>query len=139
VGRERLGREGSPLAAMMRRSKSAVGAGAGADTAGEVGRAGEVDEKNTQAPPAPVRGSGRAPAGRGGTGKKLGRPRGGRRSNPNYVGISALVHRDVKFALDRRLAEESERAGRQIHMTAVIEDLMRYYVDHGNPYGGAGA
>jgi hypothetical protein len=55
------------------------------------------------------------------------------------VGISALVHRDVKFALDRRLAEESERAGRQIHMTAVIEDLMRYYVDHGNPYGGAGA
>lgn len=66
--------------------------------------------------------------------KKRGRPRGGRRSNPEYVQISARIHRDVRFSLERVLLERSEREGRYVEMAEVIEDLMRFYVENGDPY-----
>ena len=66
--------------------------------------------------------------------KKRGRPRGGRRSNPDYVQISARIHRDVRFSLEKVLVERSEREGRYVEMAEVIEDLMRFYLEHGDPY-----
>jgi hypothetical protein len=66
--------------------------------------------------------------------KRRGRPRGGRRSNPDYVQISARIHKGVRFSLERVLAERSEREGRYVEMAEVIEDLMRFYVENGDPY-----
>ncbi len=66
--------------------------------------------------------------------KRRGRPRGGRRSNPDYVQISARIHKDVRFSLERVLAERSEREGRYVEMAEVLEDLMRFYVENGDPY-----
>lgn len=48
--------------------------------------------------------------------------------------ISAKINKDVRFAVDRVLAEESERQGRPVYMAEVIERLMRFYVEHGDPY-----
>ena len=70
--------------------------------------------------------------------RKRGRPKGGRRSNPNYVQISARIHKDVRFGLERVLAERSEREGRAVEMAAVIEDLMRFYIEVGDPWEAAG-
>ncbi len=36
--------------------------------------------------------------------------------------------------MDRVLAEQSERQGRPVYMAEVIESLMRFYVEHGDPY-----
>ena len=67
-------------------------------------------------------------------GRRPGRPRGGRNSNPNMVPISAKIDRDVRFAVDRVLAEQSELQGRHVYMAEVIERLLRFYVEQGDPY-----
>lgn len=133
MGARRGGREDSPLAGLLRRSP----------------RQEEVPERDGRAAPRDA-GAGEKPQGggpdlrpearRGTPGpakpaqKKRGRPRGGRRSNPDYVQISARIHKDVRFSLERVLAERSEREGRYVEMAEVIEDLMRFYVENGNPY-----
>ena len=75
-----------------------------------------------------------APATIGPARKKRGRPRGGRRSDPNYVQISARIHKEVRFSLERVLAERSQREGRYVEMAEVLEGLMRFYVENGDPY-----
>jgi hypothetical protein len=142
VGAKRGGREDSPLAGLLRRSP----------------RQGEVPERQVPerdqgdewpAPrdtgvgdgrrvtgPADLRGEARhgtAGVGRP-TQKRRGRPRGGRRSNPDYVQISARIHKEVRFSLERVLAERSELEGRYVEMAEVIENLMRFYVENGDPY-----
>lgn len=57
-----------------------------------------------------------------------------RNSDPNCVPISAKINKDVRFAMDRVLAEQSELAGRPVYMAEVIERLMRFYVEQGDPY-----
>lgn len=141
MGTKRGGREDSPLAGLLRRSP----------------RQGEVPER--QIPerdqgderPAPRntsvgnerRGTGpdlRGEARRGAAGvarptqKRRGRPRGGRRSNPDYLQISARIHKEVRFSLEKVLAERSELEGRYVEMAEVIENLMRFYVENGDPY-----
>jgi hypothetical protein len=54
------------------------------------------------------------------------------------VQISARIHKDVRFGLERVLAERSEREGRAVEMAAVIEDLMRFYIEVGDPWEAAG-
>lgn len=142
MGAKRGGREDSPLAGLLRRSP----------------RQGEVPERQVPerdqgdewpAPrdtgvgdgrrvtgPADLRGEARhgtAGVGRP-TQKRRGRPRGGRRSNPDYVQISARIHKEVRFSLERVLAERSELEGRYVEMAEVIENLMRFYVENGDPY-----
>jgi hypothetical protein len=142
VGKKRGGREDNPLAGLLRRSP----------------RQGEVPERQVPerdqgdewpAPrdtgvgderrgtrPADLRGEARH--GTAGFGrpaqKRRGRPRGGRRSNPDYVQISARIHKEVRFSLERVLAERSELEGRYVEMAEVIENLMRFYVENGDPY-----
>jgi hypothetical protein len=139
MGRERIDRSTNPLAAMMDESleelerEGAIESPEGEDIAEDL--AGEVP-KTTQTRGAPGPGSapraGRASLGRGG--RRPGRPKGGRNSDPNMVPISAKIHRDVRFALDRVLAEQSELQGRPVYMAEVIERLLRFYVERGDPY-----
>jgi hypothetical protein len=135
MGRERIDRSTNPLAAMMDESleelerEGAIEAPQGEDLAGEVRKTTE-----TRGAPGPGdgRSAGRASLVRGGRGP--GRPRGGRNSDPNMVPISAKIHRDVRFAVDRVLAEQSELQGRPVYMAEVIERLLRFYVERGDPY-----
>ena len=136
MGARRGGREDSPLAGLLRRSprqeevpERDQGDGRAAP------RDPSADEKRR------VGGPDLRPEARRGAlesakpaQKRRGRPRGGRRSNPDYVQISARIHKDVRFSLERVLAERSEREGRYVEMAEVIEDLMRFYVENGDPY-----
>jgi len=132
VGRERIDRTANPLAAMMDESleelerEDAFGASEGEGLAGSVPEAGERHERRASGVgrAAPVRRAGRRP----------GRPRGGRNSDPNMVPISAKIDREVRFAVDRVLAEQSRLQGRPVYMAEVIERLLRFYVERGDPY-----
>lgn len=137
MGARRGGREDSPLAGLLRRSPRQEGAPERdqGDGRAEPRDAGAGEERRGGDPVL------RPEARRGTPGsakpkqqKRRGRPRGGRRSNPDYVQISARIHKDVRFSLERVLAERSEREGRYVEMAEVIEDLMRFYVENGDPY-----
>lgn len=137
MGSRRGGREESPLAGLLRRSTADQGDAP--DKEQEDGRAAPREASTGEE----RRGGGPEPRSEARRGapkplqprqKKRGRPRGGRRSNPDYVQISARIHKDVRFSLERVLAERSEREGRYVEMAEVIEDLMRFYVENGNPY-----
>ena len=156
MGARRGGRENSPLAGLLRRGGAAQEEAQTNDAAvegseertreertredGRTGREtagagdrfrGEMPGGRPQERRAGTTGAGPAPEA---PRKKRGRPRGGRRSNPDYVQISARIHRDVRFSLEKVLVERSEREGRYVEMAEVIEDLMRFYLDHGDPY-----
>ena len=132
MGRERIDRAANPLAAMMDESlkeleqEDVVGGAVGEASAGSVPEASEGRER------AAPGGGGVVPVRR--AGRRPGRPRGGRNSNPNMVPISAKIDRDVRFAVDRALAEQSELQGRPVYMAEVIERLLRFYVERGDPY-----
>ena len=137
MGARRGGREDSPLAGLLRRSprQEEVPERDRGDGRAAPRDAGVGEERRGEGPDL------RSETRRGAAGstnpeqkKKRGRPRGGRRSNPDYVQISARIHKDVRFSLERVLAERSEREGRYVEMAEVIEDLMRFYVENGDPY-----
>lgn len=142
MGRDRIDRASNPLAAMMDEELE----GLEAEDAGETGGGGTTSTAAIpEAPPEATDGLGRrAPSGPGGatrtgglarrSGRRPGRPKGGRNSDPNMVPISAKIHRDVRFAVDRVLAEQSALAGRPVYMAEVIERLLRFYVERGDPY-----
>ncbi len=138
MGRGRSDRSSNPLAAMMEESLAEL---EGDEIVGGVG-GGEalpemVEEAGRGNPGAPSRGGGMAAPVAGPVrraGRRRGRPRGGRNSDPNCVPISAKINKDVRFAMDRVLAEQSELAGRPVYMAEVIEKLMRFYVEQGDPY-----
>ncbi len=135
MGARRGGRDDSPLAGLLRRGpvreatpereERGEGNGRAAPEAGDERRTARSDPR-TEARQAT------SPAGP--AKKRRGRPRGGRRSNPDYVQISARIHKDVRFSLERVLAERSQREGRYVEMAEVLEDLMRFYVENGDPY-----
>jgi hypothetical protein len=133
MGGSRSDRSSNPLAAMMEESLAelegdgVVGVGGG-EALPEV-----LEEAGRGNPGAPSRGGGMAAPVRR-AGRRRGRPRGGRNSDPNCVPISAKINKDVRFAMDRVLAEQSELAGRPVYMAEVIERLMRFYVEQGDPY-----
>ncbi len=136
MGARRGGREDSPLAGLLRRSTRQEAA---PERDQEDGRAAQREAVqgeerrggNPELRPEARRG---APGSTNAAQKKRGRPRGGRRSNPDYVQISARIHKDVRFSLERVLAERSQREGRYVEMAEVIEDLMRFYVEKGDPH-----
>ena len=133
MGRERIDRASNPLAAMMDESlaeleQEGTGGAAEAEAWAEV-----ADGGRDLNPGGSSVGTGaRAPVRR--AGRRPGRPRGGRNSDPNCVPISAKIHKDVRFAVDRVLAEQSELQGRPVYMAEIIERLLRFYVEQGDPY-----
>jgi hypothetical protein len=130
VDARRGGREESPLAGVLRRSPrrdEATRPERPVERPAETARHG-ADEPIREWSPA---GSRPGP-------RKRGRPKGGRRSNPDYVQISARIHKDVRFGLERVLAERSEREGRVVEMAEVIENLMRFYIEEGDPWDTSG-
>ena len=126
MGARRGGREESPLAGVLRRSSRRD----------EATRPERPVETARQDADEPIRE--RLPAGSRPGQRKRGRPKGGRRSNPDYVQISARIHKDVRFGLERVLAERSEREGRVVEMAEVIENLMRFYIEEGDPWDASG-
>ena len=149
MGRGRDDRSTNPLAAMMEEGLAELGSpevGGGAEPAAtdEVAEAAGNARAGTSTAPAPLGSHLGTPVGTpvGGlaagpvrrAGRKPGRRRGGRNSDPNCVPISAKINKDVKYALDRVLAEQSELQGRPVYMAEVIERLMRFYVERGDPY-----
>lgn len=62
----------------------------------------------------------------------------GRHSNPDYVQVSARVHKDVKVAFEDVVIEMSRREGRRVEMAPILERLMRFYVERGDPYEALG-
>ena len=137
MGRDRIDRASNPLAAMMEEELEGL----------EVEDVGEAGGGETPAALVPEAADGpgrRAPAAPGGvtrtpgptrrSGRRPGRPKGGRNSDPNMVPISAKIHRDVRFAVDRVLAEQSELAGHPVYMAEIIERMLRFYVEEGDPY-----
>ena len=126
MGARRKGREESPLAGVLRRSSRRD----------EATRPERPVETARQDADEPIRE--RLPAGSRPGQRKRGRPKGGRRSNPDYVQISARIHKDVRFGLERVLAERSEREGRVVEMAEVIENLMRFYIEEGDPWDASG-
>ena len=130
MGARRGEREESPLAGVLRRSSRR-------DEATRSERPVErPTETARQDAGEPIRE--RPPAGSRPGQRKRGRPKGGRRSNPDYVQISARIHKDVRFGLERVLAERSEREGRVVEMAEVIENLMRFYIEEGDPWDPSG-
>ncbi len=145
MGRGRDNRSTNPLAAMMEEGLAELGspeAGGGAEPAAtdEVTQAAGDARAGTSTASAPLGSHLGTPVGGLAAGpvrradRKRGRRRGGRNSDPNCVPISAKINKDVKYALDRVLAEQSELQGRPVYMAEVIERLMRFYVEHGDPY-----
>ena len=138
MGRERIDRTSNPLAAMMDEEL----AGLEVEDGGEAADEGVLTDAIPEADGGSERsgeGDARARGARAGgpvrrSGRRRGRPRGGRNSDPNMVPISAKIHRDVRFAVDRTLAEQSELQGRPVYMAEVIEKLLRFYVEQGDPY-----
>lgn len=136
MGRDRIDRTSNPLAAMMGEAfaeleqEDDLGAGVAEAEAPREWADGALEGRTPAGPPRSARAAG--PVRR--AGRRVGRPRGGRNSDPNCVPISAKINKDVRFAVDRALAEESQRRGRPVYMAEVIERLMRFYVERGDPY-----
>jgi hypothetical protein len=79
------------------------------------------------------------PVEEGGRGRRVvrtrNRARRSRRYNKrDYVQISAVVSRDVKAQFDVALAREKAETGRGRSQFDVIESLMRFYAEEGDPY-----
>ena len=137
MGRDRIDRASNPLATMMDESLAELeGEDAGVVAEAEaLPKIAEEPGSRTSGPPS--RGGGLSGPGRR-AGRRRGRPRGGRNSDPNCVPISAKINKDVRFAMDRVLAEQSELAGRPVYMAEVIENLMRFYIEEGDPWNALG-
>lgn len=52
----------------------------------------------------------------------------------DYVQVSAVVSREVKARFDLALAREKAETGRGRSQFEVIESLMRFYAEEGDPY-----
>lgn len=142
MGTRRSGRDDNPLAGLLQRSprreedhgREELDRGHDRPASPDTDVAEEQRATRPVARTAPRTGARRGgPADTGPERKRRGRPRGGRRSNPDYVQISARIHKEVRFSLERVLAERSEREGRYVEMAEVLEDLMRFYVEYGDP------
>ncbi|MDP9475021.1 MAG: hypothetical protein M3R38_04910 [Actinomycetota bacterium] len=57
-----------------------------------------------------------------------------RYNKKDYVQISGVVGRDVKAQFDVALAREKVETGRSRKQFEVLESLMRFYGEHGDPY-----
>ena len=136
MGRERIDRTTNPLAAMMNESLEEL-------EQEDALVAAKYEGPDSASPEATVRHERRVSGAARGvpvgapvrtSGRRPGRPRGGRNSDPNMVPISAKIDRGVRFAVDKILAEQSELQGRPVYMAEVIERLLRFYVERGDPY-----
>ena len=67
--------------------------------------------------------------------RRRNKPRRSRRYNKrDYVQISGVVSREVKAGFDIALAREKVETGRGRKQFEVLESLMRFYAEQGDPY-----
>ena len=72
--------------------------------------------------------------GRGGrSGRRPGRPR-GKRSNPDYVQLTCYVREENLDDAKEALMQEKRETGRKRDVSDVIDSLLRFYAERGDPY-----
>jgi hypothetical protein len=79
-----------------------------------------------EAPP-PVR------TGRGGQSGRRGRPP-GKRSNPDYVQLTCYVREENLDDVKEALMQEKRETGRKRDVSDVIDLLLRFYAEQGDPW-----
>lgn len=73
-------------------------------------------------------------AGRGGrTGRRRGRPP-GKRSNPDYVQLTCYVREENLDDAKEALMQEKRETGRKRDVSDVIDSLLRFYAERGDPH-----
>jgi hypothetical protein len=80
-----------------------------------------------EAPP-PVR---TGPGGR--SGRRRGRPP-GKRSNPDYVQLTCYVREENLDDAKEALMQEKRETGRKRDVSDVIDSLLRFYAEQGDPW-----
>jgi hypothetical protein len=76
--------------------------------------------------------------GRGGrSGRRRGRPP-GKRSNPDYVQLTCYVREDNLDDAKEALIQEKRETGRKRDVSDVIDSLLAFYAERGDPWDVAG-
>ena len=72
--------------------------------------------------------------GRGGrSGRRPGRPR-GKRSNPDYVQLTCYVKEENLDDAKEALMQEKRETGRKRDVSDIIDSLLRFYAEQGDPW-----
>jgi len=72
--------------------------------------------------------------GRGGrSGRRRGRPP-GKRSNPDYVQLTCYVREENLDDAKEALMQEKRETGRKRDVSDVIDSLLRFYAEQGDPW-----
>jgi hypothetical protein len=72
-------------------------------------------------------------AGRGRSGRRRGRPP-GKRSNPDYVQLTCYVREENLDDAKEALMQEKRETGRKRDVSDVIDSLLRFYAQQGDPW-----
>jgi hypothetical protein len=78
-----------------------------------------------------------APPSRTGRGSRAGRRRGrppGKRSNPDYVQLTCYVREENLDDAKEALMQEKRKRGRKRDVSDVIDSLLAFYAERGDPY-----
>ncbi|HEV2092567.1 MAG TPA: hypothetical protein VGR18_05310 [Rubrobacter sp.] len=78
-----------------------------------------------------------APARTGARGGRTGRRRGrppGKRSNPDYVQLTCYVREESLDDAKEALMQEKRATGRKRDVSDVIDSLLRFYAERGDPW-----
>ena len=86
-----------------------------------------------EGPPAPPGGSGRT----GRPGRRRGRPP-GKRSDPDYVQLTCYVREENLDDAKEALMQEKRETGRKRDVSDVVDSLLRFYAERGDPWEGFG-
>ena len=65
---------------------------------------------------------------------RRGRPRGGKRSNPDYVQLTSYVHEENLDNAKAALTKEKRQTGHKRDMSELIDSLLAFYVQEGDPW-----
>ena len=67
------------------------------------------------------------------SGRRPGRPR-GKRSNPDYVQLTCYVREENLDDAKEALMQEKRETGRKRDVSDVIDSLLRFYAEQGDPW-----
>lgn len=68
--------------------------------------------------------------------KRTGRPP-GKSSNPEYTQVTSYMRREVYYRAKNRLNDEQVTAKERRDLSDVLDSLLEFYVEHGDPWTGA--
>lgn len=64
--------------------------------------------------------------------KPMGRPP-GKSSNPDYTQVTSYLRKEVYYRAKNRLNDEQVRATERRDLSDVLDSLLEFYVEHGDP------